>query len=181
MSSGGGGGGGGGGNDGEKSSSGSAPEPAAGGESSGEATTGSSSSGEDVGARIRGLPEESQDKLLSRVVRGDAKGRAFGTPRNPRLPTVEEFNPRLENVRAGEVEELVTGTKHGINPDQASSISGLSNEDLVRFRIDDPISGARSDSGLSLTGGHHRVAEIISRVTGGTLDPDTIVQFLVHD
>jgi hypothetical protein len=34
---------------------------------------------------------------------------------------------------------------------------------------------------LSLTGGHHRTAEIISRVNAGTLDPNTPVRILVHD
>lgn len=136
---------------------------------------------DDIGARIEALPEEEQARLLARVARGDAKGRPFGTPRNPRLPTVEEFNPRVEEVRAGDLEELVSETKHGIYPDQAESIGELSNEELVRFRMEDPISGTSNDEGLSLTGGHHRTAEIIARVKAGTLDPNTIVRILVHD
>jgi hypothetical protein len=142
---------------------------------------GTLSSSVDISERIRHLPEESQERLLTRVVRGDAKGRPFGTPRNPRLPTIEEFNPRVENVRAGDVEELVTGTKHGVNPEQAGTVGKLGNDDLVRFRIEDPISGTRTESGLSLTGGHHRTAQIIDRVKAGTLDPDTVVEILVHD
>ena len=136
---------------------------------------------EDIGPRINSLPEEQQNRLLARVVRGDAKGRSFGTPRNPRLPTIEEFNPRIEEVRAGDLEELVTGTKHGLNPEQTGSVSGLSNEDLVRFRMEDPISATRGEKGLSLTGGHHRTAEVINRVNAGKLDPNTIVRVLVHD
>src|SRR5262249_40217699 len=57
--------------------------------------------------RIRSLPEDQRDRLLVRVVRGDAKGRPFGTPRNPRMPTVEEFNPRVEDVRAGDLEQMI--------------------------------------------------------------------------
>jgi RHS repeat-associated protein len=136
---------------------------------------------EDIGPRINSLPEEQQARILARVGRGDNKGRPFGTPRNPRLPTIEEFNPRIEEVRAGDLEELVTGTKHGIFPEQAESIKGLSNEDLVRFRMEDPISATRGEKGLALTGGHHRTAEVISRVNAGKLDPNTIVRVLVHD
>jgi RHS repeat-associated protein len=136
---------------------------------------------EDIGRRINSLPEDQQNRLLARVVRGDQKGRPFGTPRNPRLPTVEEFNARIEEVRAGDLEELVTGTRHGIYPEQAQSIRGMSAEELVRFRTEDPISATRGENGLSLTGGHHRTAEIVTRVNEGTLDPNTIVRILVHD
>jgi RHS repeat-associated protein len=144
-------------------------------------TPGPSRSADDIAGKIRDLPEEQQDRLLSRVVRGDAKGRPFGTPRNPRLPTVEEFNPRVREVKAGELDRIITGTKHGINPEQAASVRTLSNEELVRFRIEDPISGTGGESDLSVTGGHHRLAEIINRVNVGELSPDTLVQILFHD
>jgi RHS repeat-associated protein len=136
---------------------------------------------EDIGARIEALPEDDQARLLARVARGDEKGRPFGTPRNPRLPTVQEFNPRIEEVRAGDLENLVTETKHGIYPEQAGAVSELSNEDLVRFRMEDPISATRKGDGLSLTGGHHRTAEVLARVKSGKLDPNTIVRILVHN
>jgi RHS repeat-associated protein len=144
-------------------------------------TEGAESAPRDVKEQIRDLPEEQQDRLLARVVRGDAKGRPFGTPRNPRLPTIEEFNPRINDVKASELENLVVGAKHGINPDQAASVRGLSNEELIRFRLQDPISATSNSEGLSLTGGHHRTAEIIRRVASGEMSPDTLVRFLTHD
>jgi hypothetical protein len=103
------------------------------------------------------LPE----KVLFRIARGDAKGRTFGTPRNPRAPTLEEFNPRMVEVRIGELAETIVGRRHGILPEQAQRISRLTNEELIRFRIEDPISSTQEANGLSLTGGHHRTSEII--------------------
>jgi hypothetical protein len=136
----------------------------------------------EVRARIGELPEDKLDRLLARIVRGDAKGRKFGTPRNPRMPTIEEFNPRIQEVRAGQVEKLVTGTRHGLNPQQQQSVAQLSNEELLQFRLDDPISATVSEGGgLSLTGGHHRVAEIVQRVASGQLSPEAVVEWLIHD
>jgi hypothetical protein len=152
-----------------------------GGNDANSATKGTESKPREVKDQIRDLPEAQQDRLLARVVRGDAKGRPFGTPRNPRMPTMEEFNPRLNDVKAGELKEAVVGAKHGINPDQAASIRGLSNEELVRFRLEDPISATSNSEGLSLTGGHHRTAEILRRVGSGEMSPDTVVPFLIHD
>src|SRR4051794_23874789 len=82
------------------------------------------------------LPED----VLYRIVRGDRKGRYFGTPGNPHPPTREEFNPRISEVRAGDLAETVVGRKHGIFPDQAASVSQLGNDDLILFRPKDPIS-----------------------------------------
>ena len=121
------------------------------------------------------------DKLLARVQRGDKKGRPFGTPRNPRLPTVEELNPRIRYVRAGDLAALITERKHGIFPAQEESVAKLSNEELLRFRMEDPISAVESGGSLSLTGGHHRTNEIIKRVQSGQLPPDTMIPVLVHD
>lgn len=120
------------------------------------------------------LPET----VLFRVARGDAKGRAFGTPRNPRAPTVEEFNPRIGEVRAGDLAETIVGRKHGIFPEQAQRVGQLSHEELIRFRVEDPISATQAQNGLSLTGGHHRTNEIIQRVQAGQLEPNTII---LHD
>lgn len=123
------------------------------------------------------LPED----VLFRIVRRDAKGRAFGTPRNPRAPTIEEFNPRIAEIRAGDLAEKIVGRRHGIFSEQAQWIAQLSHEELVSFRVEDPISATQTSSGLSLTGGHHRTIEIIQRVQTGQMDPDVIVRILVHD
>lgn len=123
------------------------------------------------------LPED----VLFRIARGDAKGRAFGTPRNPRAPTAEEFNPRIAEVRAGDLEATIVGRRHGISPEQAQRISQLSGEELIRFRCQDPISATQVEGGLSLTGGHHRTNEILLRVQAGQLDPNTMIGILLHD
>jgi hypothetical protein len=130
-----------------------------------------------------GRPDLTQlpDRVLARIVRGDAKGRAFGTPRNPRMPTIQELNPNLEGFRAGDLAEMITGRRHGIFTEQAESVSQMSHEEVIRFRLEDPISAVRSKGGWSLTGGHHRIAEIIKRVQSGQFSPDTIVRILVHD
>jgi hypothetical protein len=126
---------------------------------------------------LRDLPE----RVFARVARGDSKGRSFGTPRNPRLPTFEEFNPRIAEVRAGDLDSLVIRRRHGLFPEQVESIGHLGDEELVRFRPEDPISAVEASSGLSLTGGHHRTAEIINRVRSGRLPANTIIRILVHD
>jgi hypothetical protein len=137
--------------------------------------------------RVDGEPPMSDDlgeipeDVLYRIHRGDAKGRPFGTPRNPRAPTPEEFNPRLESIRAIDLEAEVVARRHGIEPEQARRVAGLGDEDLVRYRPEDPISAARVPGGLSLTGGHHRVDEIIRRARAGPLAPETIVRVLIHD
>lgn len=123
------------------------------------------------------LPEN----VLYRIARGDARGRAFGTPRNPRAPTVEEFNPRIGEVRAGDLADTIVGRRHGILPEQAQRVGQLNNEELIRFRVEDPISATQAQNGLSLTGGHHRTNEIIQRVQAGQLDPDTRIRVLIHD
>jgi hypothetical protein len=116
-----------------------------------------------------------------RIVRGDAQGRPFGTPRNPRAPTGEEFNPRIGELSAGDIAGAIKGRKHGIFPDQAESVSKMSNEDLLCFRPDDPISGVIQADGFTITGGHHRLNEIIRRVEARTLSKDTKIRVLFHD
>jgi hypothetical protein len=125
--------------------------------------------------------EQLPGDVLYRIVRGDAKGRAFGTPRNQRAPTLAEFNPRIAEVRAGELAATVVGRKHGIFAEQAERVAQLSNEELIRFRAEDPMSATQGKDGLSLTGGHHRTNEIIHRVRTGQLDPNTVIGILVHD
>jgi hypothetical protein len=121
------------------------------------------------------------ESVLFRIVKGDAKGRPFGTPGNPRAPTIEDFNPRMGDLNAGDIAGAIKGRKHGIFSDQAASISQMSNEELLRFRPDDPISGVIQGDGFSITGGHHRLNEIIRRVEAATLPMDTIVRILFHD
>jgi hypothetical protein len=123
------------------------------------------------------LPEH----VLFRIVRGDASGRAFGTPRNPRAPTIVEFNPRFIEVRADDLARTIVSRRHGIFQEQAIRVSQLSDEELLRYRVEDPISATETPSGLALTGGHHRTNEIIERVRGGQLDPSAIIRILLHD
>jgi hypothetical protein len=111
----------------------------------------------------------------------DAKGRSFGTPRNPSAPTLEEFNPRIVEIRAGDLKSSIVERKHNLFPEQQVAIAKLSNESLLEFRLHDPISATGRASDLSLTGGHHRTAEIALRVEAGRLSPDTIVKVLLHD
>jgi hypothetical protein len=121
------------------------------------------------------------ESVLYRIVKGDKKGRPFGSPTNPRTPTIEEFNPRIGEVRAADLVSKITGRKHGIDPIQAALVSQLSDQDLLRLRIEDPMSGHATSGGFSITGGHHRMNEIINRVQAGTLPPDTLVRILFHD
>ena len=60
-------------------------------------------------------------------------------------------------------------------------VKQLSNDELLRFRPDDPMSGHPGDAGFSITGGHHRMNEIIRRVQAGELPADTPVRILFHD
>ena len=123
------------------------------------------------------LPEH----VLFRIERGDANGRAFGTPRNPRVPTLTEFNPRFIEVRGGDLPAMIVERKHGIFPEQAERIGQLTDVELIQFRVDDPISATEVEHGLSLTGGHHRTHEICRRAQNGQMSPATLVRILLHD
>ena len=70
---------------------------------------------------------------------------------------------------------------HQEDPDQAAAVAQLDNDDLVRFRLDEPISAFETEGGLSLTGGHHRTAEIIRWIESGRLSPDIVIKVLTHD
>jgi len=87
----------------------------------------------------------------------------------------------MVEIEAGQLSGAITGRKHGLVPEQVESIGKLTNDELLSFRIDDPISAFEFAGGLSLTGGHHRTAEIIKRVASGSLEPNTKVRILVHD
>jgi hypothetical protein len=97
------------------------------------------------------------------------------------MPTIEEFNPRIRDIRAGDLAKLITGRMHPEYPKQAASVRRLNNEDLVRFRLEDPISAVESGAGFALRRGHHRTAEIIRRVQSGLMSPDSIIMVLIHD
>ncbi len=115
-----------------------------------------------------------------RIAKGDKKGRPFGSPSNPREPTTEELNPRIQNIPAGELASTMD-PKHGIHDGQAAGVAPMSNEELIKFRPEDPISGTPKGDGLAQTGGHHRTAEIDRRVKSGEMPADTPVPVLIHD
>lgn len=121
------------------------------------------------------------EKVRFRIVKKDAKGKPFGTPRNPRVPTLEEFNPAIGELKAGDLAGAIVGRKHGIFPEQAENIQAMSNEELLQFRPEDPISGNIQGEGFNITGGHHRLSEILRRVQTGELSADAKVRILFHD
>jgi len=92
-----------------------------------------------------------------------------------------EFNPRVLSVAAGDLFTLIVGGKHGVFPDAAVRIRALTNDELIGFRLEDPIRATQATNGLSLTGGHHRVNEVVHRVEAGLLDAATVVRVLVLD
>ncbi|MGI8742121.1 MAG: RHS repeat-associated core domain-containing protein [Bryobacteraceae bacterium] len=138
---------------------------------------------EDVKALLEGMSEEDRNRILARTEATDRKGRPFGTPGNPEMPTVAEFDPQIKMVPAGELEGLIGDrTKHGLNPEQQQSVNQMSNDDLTSFRPEDPISATHNDDGtLNQTGGHHRAAEIGNRVKSGDMDPNTPVPVMIHE
>ena len=136
---------------------------------------------------VKPLPAEEAvhlpQSVLYRQVKGDHKGRPFGTPRNDKIPTIEDLNPHVGEIPAGDLAGRIAGRKHGINLEQAERVKAMSNEELLRFRIDDPMSGNLNAirDGFSITGGHHRMNEITRRVGVGELPADTLVRILFHD
>lgn len=117
------------------------------------------------------------DMVIWRIKRGDFKGRPFGggPGSSPHAPTLAEFNPRIETVRAGDLGEYIPSNP--IIDEQLNSVRQLSNEELIKFRMDDPI----SVSGNQTTGGNHRIYEILNRINEGKLSPDTPIDLLRHD
>ncbi|MFG2233757.1 putative T7SS-secreted protein [Streptomyces sp. NPDC048723] len=72
-------------------------------------------------------------------------------------------------------------------------VRNLTNEELVRFggpQGNDPISGFRDwaatdsiqypGSQIHITGGHHRTAEIVRRISIGEFDPNTLIEFEIR-
>ncbi len=126
-------------------------------------------------------PSKFSDDVLYRTQRGDNKGRPYGTPRNPSVPPLDVFKPRIADVNAHDLPTLISGKMHGLHPDQQKRMLGLSNDDLLMFRYDDPISGVLTKEGFSITGGHHRLSEIQRRVDCGSIPKGTKVRVLIHD
>ncbi|HBP20376.1 MAG TPA: hypothetical protein DEA08_21615 [Planctomycetes bacterium] len=120
-------------------------------------------------------------ELLEQLPERVYAGRVVDPRFNAVKATPADFNPRAYTVKAGDIGGMITSRKHGISPDQAASVRQLSNEDLVKFRFEDPISSHGIQQGIQLTGGHHRTAEIIRRVQAGELPADTKVHLLLHD
>ncbi|MBZ4417857.1 RHS repeat-associated core domain-containing protein [Myxococcus sp. RHSTA-1-4] len=119
---------------------------------------------------------ELPESVLYRISKG-----GFGTPRNPRPPTIKEFNPRIYEVSVGELAERIVERLHPTNAFQRSGVSQMTDDDLVRFRVDDPISANGAKGGFRLTGGHHRTEEIIRRVQAGEMAPHFTIKVLLHD
>jgi hypothetical protein len=114
-------------------------------------------------------------------VKTDRKGRSYGTPSHPQPPTHEEFHGRFREVLVEELNRLILVRRHGLMLEQAASVSRMTNEELIAWRLDDPISAIEVAGGLSLTGGHHRTWEIAHRVDQGTMPSGTRVWILIHD
>ena len=115
--------------------------------------------------------EQLPESVRFRIARGDAREEPLAHLEIHGLPTLEEFNPRIGEVRAGDLAETIVARKHAMLPEQAQRVGQLGNEELIRFRVGDPISATRAQNGLSLTGGHHRTNEIIQRVRAGQSGP----------
>ncbi|MFG2877760.1 putative T7SS-secreted protein [Streptomyces sp. NPDC048337] len=103
-------------------------------------------------------------------------------------------------VRAGELVEnriashpLTDVQMHGGDVVGHGGVRNLTNDELVRFggpQGNDPISGFRdwaaSDSiqypgsQIHITGGHHRTAEIVRRISTGEFDPGVLIEFAIR-
>ena len=130
--------------------------------------------------QVRNGEIELPDSVLYRSNATDAKGRPYGSPSNPNPAPLSVFNPRVYQTSVGNIK--INSTLHPTNTRQGGPISKLSNEELIRFRPEDPISSrGLPNGGLDVTGGHHRLAEILRRIQVGTLSPDTSIQLLLHD
>jgi hypothetical protein len=109
----------------------------------------------------------------------DKKGRLY-TKLPRQVVTLAMMNPKAAEIRAGDLERLLV-PRHGLDLRQLRSLEPLTNEELLVFRPDDPLTMIPRDGMLHLTGGHHRAAHIAMRVKAGTLSPDTPVVVLLHE
>jgi RHS repeat-associated protein len=136
-----------------------------------------------IKALLDQMSEEDRNRILARTQATDKKGRPFGSQGNPDLPSVDQFDPRIQTVPAGELEGMIGDrTKHGLYPDQQAAVGKMNNDDLVSLKPQDPISATQNDDGtLNQTGGHHRAAEIANRVQSGDMDPNTPVPVMIHE
>ena len=95
---------------------------------------------------------------------------------------MELFRPRIIKIQACKVAALIGNRRmHPLFHEQLVRVQELDNAELIRFRIEDPISVTKRPAGHSLTGGHHRTDEIDNRVKDGRLQADTLVEILLHD
>jgi hypothetical protein len=130
----------------------------------------------------------------SRVLVHNCEGRPNDTADIPIHPDVNRFN-----VRAGELVHNRVET-HPVNELQMQGgeqvghggVANLSNDQLIvpgGPQGNDPIRGTRDwgpqdcrcypGSRIVITGGHHRTAEIARRVREGTMDPATLIEFVI--
>lgn len=119
--------------------------------------------------------------VLCRIMKKDRKGRPYCTPRNPGVPGLAEFNPRMCSILAGNLAGAIVARRHGTFAEQAERVARMTDEELTRFRLDDPISGHGTPEAFAITGGHHRLNEIALRVVAATLPAETPVGVLLHD
>ena len=92
-------------------------------------------------------------------------------------------------VMAKELNPMTLKTKHPLNPQQVEMVGQLSNEMLVQYNKEDPISGRRDfrkgddftypGSQIIITTGHHRVFEIYKRYLLGKIDGDSLIEFVI--
>lgn len=88
-----------------------------------------------------------------------------------KFPTVEQFDPQVYVVRAGDLENTIIRYQ-GINPSQVESVSHMANSQLTQFKIEEPISATLENGKFLLSGGHHRTNEITRRAINGELPAD---------
>ncbi len=94
-------------------------------------------------------------------------------------------------VYVKELNPVTLETRHPLNPQQAEMISKLSNEKLMKYNNEDPISGRRDfrkhddfnypGSQIIISTGHHRVFEIYKRYLQGKIDGDELIEFLIPE
>lgn len=89
---------------------------------------------------------------------------------------------RLVRVDAQNLVDVIGSRMHGLNPSQAASLANAPDDFLPTFNRTEPISGYVMDGAeqIALTGGHHRTAEVSSRVNSAQLSPTDRILILLH-
>lgn len=103
------------------------------------------------------------------------------------LPLHEYRNKFYVYVK--ELNPTTLQTRHPLNPQQAEMVSKLSNDSLMKYNKEDPLSGRRDfrkyddfmypGSQIIILTGHHRVFEIYKRYLQGKIDGDELIEFLI--